>query len=107
MRKMKKILLPVLMGLIIMSVFTGCFAKKYTVSSDNNMFQGLGEYREGAAVELVLDIWATDTDYSFYVDGEPADVSFDNNIGYIIRFTMPPKDVRVTVDSRNTMPFEP
>ncbi len=104
--KTGKVFALLLVGVVLMSLFGGCARKKYTVSSDDPFLIGLGEYRKGAMVELVLELWATDTDYSFFVDGAPADVSFDYNRGYIIAFPMPDHDVHVTYEARNTMNIE-
>lgn len=62
------------------------------------------EAQTGTLVTLVYDIWATDTDYGFYVDGEPAKVRWVNE-AYVISFIMPDHDVEVRVDSRETMEY--
>lgn len=60
-------------------------------------------YAPGEIVELYYGIIATDTDYSFYLDGEPLNYGYDEDIGFIITFEMPDHDVKLTVESRNTM----
>lgn len=91
-------------GVVLLSLLTGC--KKYTVSSDVAFLTGLGEYPKGAQVEVVLEIWATDTDYTFYLNGESVKASFDYQRGYLISFPMPGHDVRVTYDARSSMAWE-
>ena len=60
-------------------------------------------YRPGDKVSLFYSIIATDTDYSFYLDGESLNYDYDAEKGFIITFTMPDHDVKLEVDSRNTM----
>ncbi len=60
------------------------------------------EYRTGEAVKVVFPYIATDTSYSFYVDGKDADISYEDGV-YVIRFFMPDHDVEVSYTSRNTM----
>lgn len=59
-------------------------------------------YREGERVEVILTMIATDTDYSFSVDGANAEVSWVNE-GYKISFIMPAHEVTVRCVMRNTM----
>jgi hypothetical protein len=60
------------------------------------------EYRTGEAVKVLFPYIATDTSYSFYVDGKDADISYEDGI-FVIRFIMPDHDVEVSYTSRNTM----
>ena len=60
-------------------------------------------YKAGEQVVLYFDMIATDTNYTFYVDGEVFNPDYDSSKGYIISFTMPEHDVAVEVESRNTM----
>lgn len=60
------------------------------------------EYRKGEAVKVLFPYIATDTSYSFYVDGKDADISYEDGI-FVIRFIMPDHDVEVSYTSRNTM----
>lgn len=57
-------------------------------------------------VELTYDMIATDTDYSFFVDGEPAKTKWDDKRGFVITFTMPDHDIEVYRTSENTMENE-
>ena len=60
------------------------------------------EYRKGEAVKVVFPYIATDTSYSFYVDGQDADMRYEDGV-FVIRFIMPDHDVEVSYTSRNTM----
>jgi hypothetical protein len=54
-------------------------------------------------VTLYFDLVATDTDYSFLLDGEPIHYTYDDQKGFVIQFTMPDHDVKLEYDSRNSM----
>ena len=64
-------------------------------------------YPAGTAVVLYFDRIATDTDYSFYLDGEPLRYSFDDAFGILLTFTMPAHDVTLEVKQRNSMMIDP
>ncbi len=66
-------------------------------------------YSEGEEVTAYYDIFATDTDYSFYTDSEDVDLkqAFDSSKGYVFTFTMPAHDVTLSVKSRNSMEYDP
>ena len=100
---MRKILSIVLIGGILMSIFSGCSAAKHNVICDESFEGNKGAYREGAKVELYYDMIATDTDYSFFVDDERFHALYDESKGYVIEFTMPAHDVTVRVESKNSM----
>ena len=59
-------------------------------------------YRAGTEVELIFDCIATDTDYSFYLDGEPVDWTYEEGC-FVIRFVMPEHDMVLDFTSENTM----
>ncbi|MBR0374154.1 MAG: hypothetical protein IJH91_06480 [Mogibacterium sp.] len=65
------------------------------------------EYAAGTQVELYYDMIATDTDYTFFIDGEYAKMDYSEDKGYIMRFTMPEHDVVIHVESRNSMEYVP
>ncbi len=74
----------------------GC-AKKYYVD-----FNGKREaHRAGHEVVLHYGPIPTDTDYTFYLDGEPLPYVIENE-KITLRFPMPAHDVTVTVASRNS-----
>lgn len=110
--KAKRILICVLSvlltGGIIMLGFTGCTGTKYSVDygSNKNCFKNAkDEYREGAKVKLIYNekLIGTDTDYSFYIDGEKQNALYERGKGYVLRFTMPSHDIKVTVSAKNSM----
>lgn len=64
-------------------------------------------YPAGEEVELHYEFIATDTDYTFYLDGEYLTPEWDESIGYVLRFTMPEHDVKLEVETKNTMTYIP
>ena len=69
---------------------------RYTVDlcgQDSDYDNPRTAYEAGSQVRLVLDTWAEDLDYSFYLDGEYISASFSDSEGYVITFIMPEKDV--------------
>ena len=69
-----------------------------------NLFDGAKEkYEEGTEVELSYSLIATDTNYSFYVDGQKVCAEWSGPKGYIIRFTMPAHDIEVYCVETNSM----
>ena len=100
----------ILAGVMTMFGFFGCGAKKYRVDYDGHKdwFSGAkDEYRAGEKVTFYYYLVATDTDYSFYVDGERINALYDDDHGFKISFTMPDHDVKVTVKSVNSMIYDP
>lgn len=59
-------------------------------------------YKEGELVVLRYSLIATDTNYSFTLDGESVDYSY-NNGAFEICFNMPDHDVKLVCHSVNTM----
>lgn len=89
-----------------MALFGGCSGTKYNVDycGEKESFTGAKDsYRAGQKVELVYKFVATDTDYSFFIDGERMKPDFKEGKGYIISFTMPEHDVSLSVDAKNSM----
>ena len=60
-------------------------------------------YEEGEHVVFYYKFVATDTSYTFYLDGKELYVGFDSKEGFIIDFVMPPHDVTFSLEERNTM----
>lgn len=82
------------------------FAKKYKVDYCGQKFQyqnAKDAYRAGEKVELYYPMIATDTDYSFSLDGAQLLRDYDTHKGFILRFVMPDHDVKLHCFSRNTM----
>lgn len=84
-------------------------AKKYTVDYDGakGMYIGAEDsYAAGTKVVLYYPYVATDTDYSFYLDGKRLDFDYDDNKGFVLKFVMPDHDVVLSCKSKNTMIYE-
>lgn len=85
------------------------FTKKYKVDYCGKKFAYLDakdSYRAGEKVTLYFHMIATDTDYTFTLDGRSIQVGYDNSKGFIIEFIMPDHDVVLRCDSRNTMTID-
>ena len=89
---------------------SGCTEKKYNVDycgSKSDYENAKDAYRAGEKVKLYYSMIATDTDYSFYLDGEPLNYDYDDKKGFIITFTMPEHDVKLECRSVNSMLYQP
>ena len=64
-------------------------------------------YAAGEQVTLYCSMIATDTDYTFLLDGETINVDYDESKGFVIRFVMPDHDVKLECNMRNTMVYVP
>ena len=110
-----RIAAAVLMVILILNsavCMSGCSPKVKTYNVDycgGKSFYTDAEdaYRPGEEVTLYYHIIATDTDYSFYLDGELLNVTYDAYKGYVIRFTMPEHDVKLECEMKNTMEYIP
>lgn len=96
----------ILLGLLLTGL-TGCSGgKKYQVDycgSKDCYSNARDSYRAGTEVTLYFELVATDTEYSFRLDGEPIRYTYDDQKGFVIRFTMPDHDVKLEWDSYNSM----
>ena len=82
------------------------FGKKYKVDYCGQKFayqNAKDAYRAGETVTLIFEMIATDTDYSFRLDGAELNRSYDSAKGFILSFTMPDHDVTLKCFSRNSM----
>ncbi len=61
------------------------------------------QYRAGEQVVLYYPMIATDTDYTFILDGTQIRPDYERSKGFIIYFTMPDHDVKLQCIERNTM----
>ncbi len=85
---------------------SGCSSAKYNVDYCGQKEAYIGakdSYASGRRVKLYYNVIGTDTDYSFYLDGERLNVSFSSNKGYIIKFTMPERNVKLECRATNGM----
>ncbi len=105
-----KIILSLFLGVMIIMGLSGCGKEKYKLSFDGYGFESKKtEYYAGETVTVYYDLVATDTDYSFSLDCDDVKLKqeWDNNHGYIFKFTMPAHDVKISVSSRNSMEYDP
>lgn len=97
----------VLLGCLLLVGLTGCSGgETYQVDYCGSKFcysNAKDSYRAGTEVTLYFELVATDTDYSFLLDGEPVNYTYDDKKGFVIQFTMPDHDVKLECDSRNSM----
>ena len=96
-----------LVGCLILAGLTGCAGgEKYRVDycGIKDMYgKARDSYRAGTEVTLYFDLIATDTDYSFYLDGERIRFEYDEKKGFVIRFTMPEHDVKLECETVGSM----
>jgi len=108
-RTIIKIITIGVIAVLILSLF-GCGAGKYNVDycGAKGLYKGAKDaYKAGAKVTLYFELIATDTDYSFTLDGEPLNFEYDDKKGFVISFTMPEHDVKLECHSRNSMAYVP
>ena len=82
------------------------FGKKFKVDYCGEKFtykNAKDEYRAGEKVTVYYWMIATDTDYSFWLDGAELSRDYDTKKGFILSFIMPEHDVKLHCSSRNTM----
>jgi len=110
---MKRAVILTLM-LVVCAAFAmsamGCQVQEYRVDYCGSKLRYAGaedSYHVRQQVELYYPLIATDTDYAFYLDGEPLDFDYDDEKGYIIRFVMPPHDVVLECVTKNSMVYVP
>ena len=97
--KKSKFTTAILFFLLLMFSMTGCMEKKYKVDYDETFFSGKKQaYRPGEEAEFVLEVIGSDMNTAIYLDGEWLPSKYDENRGYIVRFTMPEHDVKLTVE---------
>ncbi len=96
-------------GVLMLGLF-GCGAKTYGVDYDGekDFYTGAKDrYKAGEEVTLYYYMIATDTDYSFWLDGERINTGYEEDKGFVITFTMPEHDVKLVCESRNSMVYVP
>ncbi len=96
----------ILTGVLMLTIFSACSSQKYKLDfagQESNFKGAKSAYKEGEKVTLYFPFIATDTDYSFYVDGERVNPGYEEDKGYVIEFTMPAHDVTVGYSSVNSM----
>lgn len=92
---------------LFLSLFglSGCSGERYRVEYDSKgaYRNAKDSYRAGSRVTLYFDLIASDTDYTFYLDGEPIQFNYDPEKGFVLEFTMPDHDVSLEYETRNSM----
>ena len=109
MKKTVITIIAIMTGVMIMLGMTGCFKEKHKLIFDGYGFESKKtEYAAGENVTVYYDLIATDTDYRFTVDEDvKMKQDFDNKHGYIFTFKMPDHDVTISVESHNSMYYDP
>lgn len=70
--------------------------------------QAKAEYKAGERVLLYFDFIATDTNYYFYMDDKEFNPGWDSDRrAYVIDFVMPERDVKLRIESKNSMRYDP
>lgn len=106
---MKKKLICFL-GLSLLLGLCGCTGARCRVDycGQKGAYTGAKDfYRPGEQVVLYYEFIATDTDYSFLLDGRGLSFSYEADRGFRIEFTMPDHDVRLECRTVNSMEYIP
>ena len=106
-------IITVVISLVIITVIgifvmTGCAGKKYQVDycgQKQCYTNARDSYKAGTKVVLYFELIATDTDYSFYLDGERINYKYDDRKGFVIMFVMPEHNVKFECESHNSMEY--
>ena len=86
-------------------LFSGCGKTMHYVDygEDKYVYRGARDaYRTGEKVTLYYNLIATDTDYTFLLDGEKLNPEYDEKSGYKLQFVMPDHDVKLECVKRNS-----
>lgn len=98
--------LSVLLGGMLMFGLFGCGKAVYAVDyrgQKDEYLDARDTYKAGEKVKLTYYLIATDTDYSFYLDGERLNPDYKEGKGFILEFTMPDHDVQLECRAVNSM----
>ncbi len=101
------ILILILTGGMVM-LFGSCGSEKFSIDycGQKDFYKGAKDsYRHGQMVVLYYYIIATDTGYSFYLDGKSIKTEYSEKKGFIIRFVMPERNVKLECKSHNSMEY--
>ena len=97
-------------ALLVGLMLTGCAANTYQVdyNGQKDLYEGARDsYRAGETVTLYYPYIATDTDYSFTLDGEPVKMEYDEQKGIVLSFVMPDHDVSLDYQTTESMEYVP
>lgn len=83
--------------------------EKYKIEYDSKgLYTGAKDsYKAGQTVTLGFPYVATDTSYSFYLNGVPVDKTYSDIGVYKLKFVMPPYDAKLECVTRNDMVYTP
>ena len=83
--------------------------EKYRIEYDSkDLYNGAKDrYTAGQKVTLYFPYVATDTSYSFYLNGKAIDKTYSDFSGYKLEFVMPPYDAKLECVTRNDMMYYP
>ena len=105
---MKRIVLMIFCGVLIMTALFGCGGGKHRLIYENVGFKSSRtEYAAGQHVTVYYDMIGTDTDYRFFFDGVDVKRDYDPKKGYIFKFVMPDHDVKIRCESYSSMFMDP
>ena len=106
---MKKILLLIItVVVLVVSVMSFLYFMKPKYKVDYNgekeHYSGAKDYyRAGQKVTVYFNFVGTDTDYTFYLNGEEINANYDYKKGFKISFIMPNEDVTLSYDEVRSM----
>ncbi len=84
---------------MIACVLTGCSDNRYKIDYDGNRYIGAKRsYRAGEQVKLTYSYEETGASIYFYLDDEKLNVTYDDQMRFVITFTMPEHDVKLHID---------
>ena len=84
---------------IMVCVLTGCSADRYKVDYCGDRYIGAKKsYKAGEQVKLTYSYDETGMSIYFYLDDEKLDVTYDDQMRFVIEFIMPAHDVKLHID---------
>lgn len=101
--------------IIAVVIFVGCGAfalnscggERYRLDTAGRFSGARSSYRAGQKVTVRFPFVATDTSYSFYLNGKSIDATYSDIGGYKLEFIMPPYDAKLECVMRNDMVYTP
>lgn len=108
MNRIRKNLIFLLIGVMMMTSFSGCEKKQsYKVICPRGFENVKESYEPGEQVRVNMRFFATDTNYYFYSNDVVLKEDYDPQEGEIFSFTMPEHDVLISMYSENSMVYDP
>ena len=94
---------------VLFGILSFSGGEKYRMEYDSkSLYSGAKDgYKAGRKVTLRFPYVATDTSYSFYLNGKAIDATYSDFGGYKLEFVMPPYDARLECVTRNDMMYYP